>query len=382
MALPNKVNSIVRDVLDLLKPNKVYLDLFKFYQNSILFEGGSFDIEGRLHIFSLGKAASFEAHAFRKLIEQNIEVEIASCVAYTKKGHLVDDDRMYQLSGSHPLLTEENLDLSKVFVDCISHIPGGDSLVFLLSGGGSALLEIPRDNMSFTDLQNKHKELLESGENINEMNAQRKQFSLVKNGGLLDHIKTRNILQLITCDIPNENIYDVSSGPLLKEGSDKNPKSIITQSASRLLESVTSKADFIDKGIYDGKLEEYLFSFANNLPVGGDIFVSGGELTINVTSDSGKGGRSTHFVLSLADEIYKDSKNHNVHILSFGTDGTDGPTDDAGAYINYSMYNEEKVKDSLSNFDSYNYFHEVGGLIKTGPTMNNLMDIRFIWREN
>ncbi len=382
MVLPSKVNSIVRDILDLLKPNKVYLNSFKFYQKSILFEGGTFDIKGRVHIFSLGKAASFEALAFRSLLEGSGDVEIASCVSYTKKDHLVDDDRMYQLAGSHPLLTEENLELSKVFVDSLSHIPASDSLVFLLSGGGSALLEIPRDNMTFDDLQNKHKDLLESGQNINEMNAQRKVLSLVKNGGLLDHIKTRNILQLITCDIPNENIFDVSSGPLLKEGSDDNPLTITTQSASRLLESIAKKEGFIDKGVHDGKLEDYLQTFVNNLPVGNDIFVSGGELTINVTSDSGKGGRSTHFVLSLADEIYKDSKNHNVHILSFGTDGTDGPTDAAGAYINYSMYNGEKVKDSLSNFDSYNYFHEVGGLIKTGPTMNNLMDIRFIWREN
>ena len=79
--------------------------------------------------------------------------------------------------------------------------------------------------------------------------------------------------------------------------------------------------------------------------------------------------------------IYKDSENRDIKILALGTDGTDGPTDAAGAYIDYERYRLQEAKRSLEKQDSYNYFKDVGTLIKTGPTMNNLMDVRILWRE-
>ncbi|MFK8137337.1 MAG: MOFRL family protein, partial [Bdellovibrionales bacterium] len=95
----------------------------------------------------------------------------------------------------------------------------------------------------------------------------------------------------------------------------------------------------------------------------------------------GLGGRSTHFVLSMAKILYKSSKNRNIKIMSFGTDGTDGPTDAAGAFIDYPMFTKLDCDDYLTDANSYEYFKKIDGLIKTGPTQTNVMDIRCIWNE-
>ena len=221
--------------------------------------------------------------------------------------------------------------------------------------------------------------------NINEINQRRKEISQIKGGGLLKFIKTTNILQLITCDIPNEDIFDVSSGPLLNRSLEEHPKTILTQSASSLLNKISASRDYIVKGVYDDRIENELSKISEDLPEKGDTYISGGELTVALPENcTGLGGRSTHFVLALAKIIYTEEKNKDVHILSFGTDGTDGPTDAAGAYINYNIFkeNEDRALMFLENNDSYHFFDEVGGLIKTGPTKNNLMDVRFIWRDD
>ncbi len=385
MSLPLDVTNKINKVLGLLKPDVIFSDYLKFYHNRIVFKDGTFDVKGRIHIFGLGKAASFEVQALRNLmIDSPLKGKVGSAVSYTKKGHLCDDDNILQLAGSHPLITEENIDLTKVFVDYIGQVPDNDTLIFLLSGGGSALLEWPIDGMNFDQLQDEHARLLSSGLGINEMNAKRKELSQVKNGGLMKFINTRNILQLITCDIPNENIFDVSSGPLLDNRIDltMQPQSYITQSASKLVDHLSSEVNIQSKGIFDGSVDELIKQCALDLPPIGECYISGGEGTVTIPENAkGIGGRSTHFVLALAQRIYEDDKNQDVHILSMGTDGNDGPTDAAGAYINYSIYKEYRSKEYLQNFDSYHYFEKTGTLIKTGATQNNLMDLRFIWRE-
>ncbi len=383
MTLPLNASKKIQESLEFLKPLNIYRDLFKFYHNQILFKGGTFDINTKVHLFAAGKAASFELKALKSLIEKSpLNEKLGAMVSYTKEDHFCDDDHMLQLGGTHPLVSEKNLELTDVFVDYISQVSPEDSIIFLLSGGASALLEKPIAGMSFVELQKAHKELLSSGLNINEMNKARKKMSQVKGGGLLDFINTKKILQVITCDIPNEDIFDVSSGPLLKPGVDDNPISILSQSATLLLKKVCEHFGYINKGVVDERLDSYLNSVMSDLPKVGECFVSGGESTIQIPQGAeGLGGRSTHFVLALADLIYKDDNNHNVHILSFGTDGTDGPTDAAGAYINYELYKSLDSDAFLKTFDSYHYFDQLGTLVKTGPTMNNLMDLRFIWRE-
>ncbi len=234
--------------------------------------------------------------------------------------------------------------------------------------------------------------------NINAMNQVRKSISQIKNGGLRNYIPTDNIIQFITCDIPNADLSDVGSGPLLSkninlrevnsylekfdiklnetDNSVVNVKSYISQSAEILLQLMSVPQKMINKGIYDGGLEELI-----SLQKKDFTFLSGGEATLTVPPQAGKGGRNTHYVLAMASELYRFEENRDIHILSFGTDGTDGPTDAAGAYINYALYSKLDSVQYLRNFDSYTFFEKIGSLIKTGPTRTNVMDIRAMWRE-
>ncbi|MBC77475.1 MAG: hypothetical protein CME64_15840 [Halobacteriovoraceae bacterium] len=384
MSLPYKAETFIEEILNLLKPADVFKNIFKFYHNQIFIEGSVIDVPRQVHLFGLGKAASFEVEAMKNLINgSKLKNKLGMCVSYTKREHIVEDEEIAQLEGDHPVITEDNIGQTKKFISMLQKANKDDVLIFLLSGGGSALLEMPVDGMSFKQLQAKHQELLNSGLNINQMNAARKAISKVKNGGLLNFIPCDNIVQLVTCDIPNEEIADVSSGPLInKERADKRVQSVLTQSAGTLLKRLTSghKNARID-AIYDCTLEEMCQSMLGSLPTKEEVVLSGGEGTLKVLSDAGLGGRSTHFVLHFAHMLYNDPDNRDIKILSLGTDGTDGPTDAAGAYIDYELYDREEALEHLQKQDSYNYFKKKGSLIKTGPTMNNLMDVRILWRE-
>ena len=114
-------------------------------------------------------------------------------------------------------------------------------------------------------------------------------------------------------------------------------------------------------------------------------------MNVKVSGD-GLGGRNTHFVLEMANQLFyenvlklKQDQLKQLFILSVGTDGSDGPTDAAGAYFSYNEYTKvghELIKLELKKFDSYNFFNDLGTLIKTGPTGTNLMDLRIIYYEN
>lgn len=378
-----KVSNFVNEVLDHLDPYKNFKRMIKFYHRSIEIQGEVFEIKGKLHIFSTGKASSYELDAFLNAIkESECSIDLGELVSYTKDEHQINSQEIFEIQGTHPVISERNIKNTQIFIERLEKIKKEDSLVFLLSGGASALLEKPIDGISFDDLQKKHRELLKSGKNINEMNKIRKELSSVKDGKLLDFIKTKNILQLITCDIPNERLEDVSSGPLLSSVAGQfRPLTFKTQSASSLIQSLSKKNNRLVGSVYDCSLEEMQHDLLNNLPNGIDILISGGEAPIELPENAGLGGRNTHFVLSFAEQVYKNPQNRDIHILSIGTDGGDGPTDAAGSYINYEIYNSKDSIKYLEDFNSYGYFKEVGSLVKTGPTKTNVMDIRFIWRE-
>ncbi len=253
-------------------------------------------------------------------------------------------------------------------------------------------------------MQDIHKDLLSSGLNINEMNMIRKAISKVKNGGLLDYISTDNIIQFVTCDIPNERLADVSSGPLLytdldyqkvseylkkyevnvskKSRAESEFPTYKLNSASILLGKLKKELELdYNPIVYDDLLENVLEDISKNL--NDKIHISGGEATLKLPSKCGVGGRNTHFVLAMANKLYKDTKNQSKVIFSLGTDGADGPTDAAGAYIDYSTFKKSidqgiNPVEYMNSFDSYSYFKKIGTLIKTGPTHSNLMDIRII----
>lgn len=397
MLVPQKAQIIIEQTLKSLQPDHVFQKMIQFTDDGIQIKNQIFEIKENIYIFAVGKAASYEASALKNLFESN-DLSVKQCLAYTKLNHTVDDPEIYQLEGDHPFLTQRNIDNSKIFLEHLQKVPKNSAVFFLLSGGASALLELPVDELSLEQVQDKYKKLLESGKSISEVNLYRKAMSKTKNGGLLAYIQSKTIIQFITCDIPNENLADVGSGPLIyqtipneifknlniepkNQSYNKPVNSFLTNSASMLLKQFKGSSDIVLGRIYDTSVQGIIDDLMKELPEKGQMHISAGEGSIKLPEKHGKGGRNTHFVLAMAQRLYKDSKNRDLKIMSFGTDGTDGPTDAAGAFIDYEIYQNNNPKEYLKNFDSYNYFKKVNTLIYTGPTKTNIMDIRCVWRE-
>jgi len=379
MTLPSLIQKLIEEILENLDPYKSYCDLLKFYHDHIQIKDFQLPVKNDLYVFGVGKSSSFEVKAIVDLINQTeLSNSLKGVYALTKRGHGVKDD-FKQWEGDHPLVSKLNIENSKEFIFELENVKPNDSVIFLISGGTSSLLEIPRVGLSFEELQRKHEALLNSGLNINEMNRQRKLLSQVKAGGLLKSISTNNIVQLITCDIPNENLSDVGSGPLISE--DRNIFSLKVQSASILLEKLCTQANRVNLGVFDGQIDELAKELLKMNFEKGKYYIGGGEATVTIEHFDGLGGRNTHFVLLMAQQLYKNPDLRDLKICSIGTDGSDGPTDAAGAYIDYTLFQTLDCDDYLEAFDSYNYFKKLGTLIKTGPTKTNVMDIRMIWRE-
>ena len=408
--ISQRANKLVKDVLEILNPDKIFPQLVKVENNSIFVinEGYKQEITGKkIHIIGVGKAASYEVRSFKNtLINLGQKNRLGLCLAYTKYKHTVLDEGILQLEGSHPEMSENNLMRTQEFLDSLVKLPREDTCLFLLSGGASALLVKPKKEISLEQKIEINHGLLHSGLNINDMNEIRKSLSEVKNGKTLKCIPCRQVIQFINCDIPNLDIRDVGSSPLVYKElnyekinnylSKHNTKlqtevsqirkitSIFSSGPHKLLdELVKLYGESTIKGeLLDCTFEDALKYYSKEVSrIGEQIHLSGGEATINVTNFSGKGGRNTHFVLGLAHYLYKKPEFQDLNILSLGTDGTDGPTDAAGAFINFEMYQKLDPTIFLTEFNSYAYFEKVGGLIKTGPTGTNVMDIRFIWRN-
>lgn len=368
--------NLLYEVIALLEPYRILKETLVFNPSEIISGEKKFHFKGKVNIFGLGKGASFDVAALRKLFFENGLVDnLGECLSYTTEGNTVDDS-FSQLFGDHPIVTDRNLENTKKFLKKLQTLPEKSSLIFCLSGGGSALLELPKDGLCLQDLRETQKSLIQSGKNIMEINKGRSLLSQVKAGGLLNFIPTRNIIELITSDVPGNDLDFVSSGPLNGGGHIR----VLIQSSEQLLGELTSSSNRINGGVLNTSLETALNLFQKLSLAKNQIHISGGEITIDVPSRAGVGGRNTHFVLALASLLYKDKVNHDLKIMSMGTDGVDGETDAAGAFIDYSHFKKNPSKEYLKNFDSYNYFKKVGTLIKTGPTKSNVMDIRFLWR--
>ena len=379
-------DSLVKTTLNQINPYSIFSKLIRSDGENIFFKDEKLlKPKGKIFIFGVGKSASFEVDAlYRELSQSCLKQKLEDPFSYTKWGHTVKAN-FEQLEGDHPYISEHNLKMTEKFLKKIETITKDDLLIFCLSGGASSLLEKTPSSLSFKELKEKHRQLLHSEKSINEINEIRKSLSLVKNGGLLNWIHTDNILHLVNCDIPNEKIESVGSSPLLSFLSPTKIKSIKWNSPSLFLErfSQNSPLPCTLKKVYDCSFKKFLDDIEKNLPKEGQLSISAGETPFQLPSHAKKGGRNTHTVLALAEKIYKNDNNKDIHIQCMGTDGTDGPTDAAGAYINYKIYkNCENSKHFLHDFNSYEYFQKLGTLIKTGPTMSNVTDFRCLWRDS
>lgn len=381
-----------------------------------------------IYVLAAGKAAA----SMSRGVEKVLGGKITNGHVVTKYGHGTNLNYLTLTEAGHPIPDTEGLKGTQKIVNIARKATEDDLVICLISGGASALMADFPEGVTLDDLKSTNELLTKCGANITEINTVRKHLSKIKGGQLARILFPATTVCLILSDVVGDRLDVIASGPTvgdsssfadaltiidkyslqnqlpssvlhyLLEGADgsiadtpkpdnpvfQNVFNYIIGSNGIALESSAKKAvelGFETHTVTDSIQEDVtetanfiLKTIDNQKPTGNKpvCLLFGGEPTVKV-SGNGLGGRNQHLALYLATKICCKK---NITILCAGTDGTDGPTDTAGAVVDYETAAKavEKGIDPnhyLTNCDSYRFFQQVGGHIITGNTGTNVMDI-------
>jgi len=379
----------------------------------------------KIYVIGGGKASAAMALA----VEQLLGDRITAGIVITKYGHSLPLETIICLEAGHPVPDEAGLAATKEMLSLLEQARKDDIVICLISGGASSLwIDLP-NAISLEDMQAVFQLLLKCGASIDEMNCVRKHLSAIKGGQLLRFAPSSKWFSLVISDVPGDDLSVIASGPTVPDTgmftdveailnryslTEKLPASVkvhIQRGLDGLIEETPKCEDPVFQQVYQKIIGSNIIALeaaaiqaraigfehiyiSNDLcgdaaVIGEDIvgvlekysggvpacFLYGGETTVAV-SGHGKGGRNQHLALSAVAVMHKN----NITLLAAGTDGTDGPTDAAGAIADsqvISTMHDRRLDPGkyLENHDAYHFFENVGALLKTGATQTNVMDL-------
>ena len=349
-------------------------DILPFLLSKILPENISFPEVplGDYKVVGLGKAAPSHVKAFFDKLGERDHLII------TKDG--VPDLGLNCLYGSHPNYSEKSIENGEKLISWIEE--DQRDILFVISGGASSVVEKLKPENSLNQVQSQIDEYLKGQASIHTINEYRKSISLLKGGGLKHIFKDRNIHTWLVKDVPGSDVSDVGSGPTLENG-DLNYK--VLSSYEDLESDVKNiEYEFISPAL-DCSLEEGMKILLKR-----GRSISGGELTVDVKAN-GRGGRNSHFVLAAGIELFENNilslserEMEKVFISSLATDGDDGNSNSAGAFLDFPSWKVAKSLglepiEYLQNSDSASFFERLGCVYLTGITGTNVMDLRLVF---
>ena len=401
-------------------------------RNALKSHNFSADIDRNIYLAAIGKAAWTMAHA----AWEELGGRIKQGVVITKYGHSLGDiPGMEIIEASHPLSDENTIAGTKKAVAMAQNLGAGDELLFLVSGGGSALFEEPLPGLTLADIVEINSRLLACGADIVEINMIRKRLSGVKAGRFARICAPAQVFTVVLSDVLGDRLDSIASGPAAPDMSTvdevmsivKKYKLVFSGTVMEYLRRETPKSlDNVETAIVGsvrllcdsaaeiaaglgytpyvlcsgmnceareaGRLIAAIAKQISGLPACRTDLVSGvsmfkrpcavilGGETVVTLKGKGKGGRNQELALAAAEDI---AGIDNLLIFSISSDGTDGPTDVAGGMVDGSTSRRLKEKglrlqDILDNNDSYNGLAAVGSLVKTGPTGTNVNDVTMI----
>jgi len=421
---------IFNAALQAVQPAIVLPAYIQHENNTLIIDKKKYLLKSDTKIFAvgIGKASIAMMDSVHKILGN----AILRSLVITKGAYTTNTKNCTVIEADHPVPGEKSLAAADTLLKFLSDTKSNDIILFLISGGASSLVTDVPDNLSFDDIQITQKLLLLSGADINEFNTVRKHLSNLKGGKLIRYCNGAAIFSFIISDVAGNDISVIGSGLTAPDNSkveeaihviekyalEKKIPSAVVGYLKHKAEKETSITDNISfenvKNIIvaDNKMAlkqakikaselEYHIANINDSMFGNTeaeaiamvkeiknykgktpaCFIAGGETTIEVKGN-GKGGRNQHFALTALHELLKqhDEENSFPEILAAGTDGTDGPTEAAGAMVDYSVIDQVKkenipVEEYLRNNDSYNFFKQTNGLFITGSTQTNVMDI-------
>lgn len=368
--------------------------------------------DGDIALLAIGKAACAMSDGATESLGDNI----ITGLVITKDGHCSNYKNtpgIEVIYAAHPVPDERSLSAGEHVIAWLQTLPSALPLLVLISGGTSALVEKLPEGIGLTDLQRLNHWLLASGLPIQKVNAIRSSISTIKGGRLFKSVGDRQVIQLLISDVPNDRPELIGSGPFINSpqrsfSCDSYPGWIramqllaendndlyldiknniqTTIIASNQIACEAAKAMALAAGyrcekVHPG-LEGDVHDCANTIMTYLDLadegcYIWGGETTIELPDNPGRGGRNQHLALILAKKIQNRPE---FYILCVGTDGTDGPTSDAGALVDaYTVKRGEDqgldVSDALKKANAGTFLAASGDLINTGPTGTNVMDL-------
>lgn len=386
----------------------------------------------RIFLVGFGKASAGMAHSMEELLGDRL----TGGHILTKYHHAVPLKKCTITEAGHPIPDQNGQEGTRRILELVQQATEKDLIIVLISGGGSSLLTDLPDGINLTELASLNKLLINSGADIREINAVRKHLSLLKGGQLTRLANSATLLTLLLSDVVGDPLDVIASGPTVADPSTFSDalqvlekyqlQSIVPPSVLEYLQK--GKSGFLQE---TAKEAEPCFFHTRNILLGnnqtalehskkkavafgydatiisnmldGDVndvaafifsktkdyskaicgskvaLLFGGEPTVH-HSGQGKGGRNQHLALLMAQKL---DGTEGITFLSAGTDGSDGPTDATGAICDgTTIHLAEKMNlkpaEMTLNFDSYPFFEATGGLLKTGPTYTNVMDLMIV----
>ena len=388
----------------------------------------------RIFVVGAGRATA----AMVRSVEEVLEGRLTDGLINVKYGHTLPLNTIRIREAGHPVPDQAGWEGARDMAALLEGARRDDLVLCLLSGGGSALLPAPVEGVSLSDLRELTQILLDCGATIQEINTLRKHLSLLKGGRMARLAHPATLITLILSDVVGDDLSSIASGPTVPDpttyadclglldrmdlrgrvpgsilghlergaagGAEETPKlgdpvfvrtqNVIVAGNRQALEAARLEAErlgyhtLVLSSLMEGETREVALvhaACAKEILASGNpapapaCLLSGGETTVTIKGD-GKGGRNQEFVLAAALAL---EGLEGVAVLSAGTDGTDGPTDAAGAVADgrtVSRAREQGLDPErfLANNDSYTFFQALDDLVITGPTLTNVMDLRIV----
>ena len=338
-----------------------------------------------VEVFAVGKAASSMARGAQDALGSAVE----RMLVITKDGHtdpaLDAVTGVTQLQSAHPVPDLRSFSNGAELEERVKGLREGILPLFLISGGSSSLVEALRDGVSLAEVQALNEHGLASGWDITTLNIARGRLSRIKGGGIARLLGERRALALFISDVPGDDPDVIGSGLLgrdagIADGIERHVVATIETAVRAAQEGARAHGLNFEavSTRFDGDVAAVTAELLARLRSGDvDGIVWGGESTVTVPPQHGRGGRNTHLALSFARELRAGEP---WMLLAAGTDGTDGPTSDAGAIVDAQTIERAElggcdVERAWREFDSGSALEAAGDLLHTGPTGTNVGDI-------
>ena len=295
----------------------------------------------------------------------------------TKHGHRTDlPGPATVIESGHPIPDEASLEAGAALAQAVVECGPGDHLLLLVSGGASALAELLPEGMTLDDWRAETERLIASGADIHAINTRRREISGIKGGKLLGRFGGARVTTLAISDVEGDDLNVIGSGigaAPASHGFMFEAHIVASNAIARAAVEHAADAHVIrnEECLY-GNVEQLAPKLAQNIKDGPQgIHILGGEPTVELPPQPGRGGRNQALALLMAREI---AGRDDVEILVAGTDGTDGPTPDAGGIVDGRTWGDGAAE-ALARADAGTYLAAHDALVTTGPTGTNVMDL-------